>query len=122
MKTLDDFVRILTRVSYRPGWSIYFTMGEQPWLQVRFPAVDAVRGGEPIPHHGRKWLLSPHMTDSEVVSTAFAACLAAEEHECREHFTYRGQRVFGPHNDVTRVGELLACGSLDTDARKELQP
>jgi len=48
----------------------------------------------------RKWLLSPSMTDSEIVQTAFKACLTSMEHRTREHFTYKTRRVFGPHFDI----------------------
>jgi len=51
-------------------------------------------------HKGRKWLLSQHMTDSEIVQTALLAVLVCEEHEARERFRYRGAAIFGPHQDV----------------------
>jgi hypothetical protein len=55
---------------------------------------------------GRKWLLSPHMTNSEIVTTAFKALLTAVEHELREKFTYKGQAIFDPHMDVDRLVAL----------------
>jgi len=66
---------------------------------------------------GGKHLLSPHMTASELVQCAFKAFLAFEEHECREHFTYKGQLVLGPHNDLDKVAELLALGELKESVR-----
>lgn len=56
---------------------------------------------------GRKWLLSKHMTKSEIIQTAFKAVLTAEEHECREAFTYRGTAIFGPHFDVDALVSLI---------------
>lgn len=50
--------------------------------------------------HTRKWLLSPSMTDSEIVQTAFKLCMTSYEHRCREAFKYQGARIFGPHFDV----------------------
>lgn len=35
-----------------------------------------------------------------IVDCAFRAVMALEEHEARERFTYRGQRVFDPHRDT----------------------
>jgi hypothetical protein len=55
---------------------------------------------------GRKWFLSEHMTDGEVVQTALMACLAASEHEIREQFKYRGVSIFDPHYDIERLVEL----------------
>ena len=46
---------------------------------------------------GRKWMLSPHMTDGEVVQTTLAAVLAWYEHEARETFKFRGAAIFNPH-------------------------
>lgn len=54
----------------------------------------------------RKWLLSVHMTDGEIVQTAFKAVLTALEHEAREKFTYRGVTVFDPHYDIEALVEL----------------
>jgi hypothetical protein len=54
----------------------------------------------------RKWLLSPHMTKSEIVQTAFKLCLTSMEHRTREAFKYDGRRVFGPHYDVDALWEL----------------
>jgi hypothetical protein len=54
----------------------------------------------------RKWLLSPGMTESEVVQTAFKCCLTSMEHRTRESFLYQGARIFGPHFDVTDLVAL----------------
>lgn len=65
---------------------------------------------------GRKWRLSEHMTRSEIVQTALMAVLAWEEHEAREHFTYRGQKVFGPHFNVEALVKLCEQGQLEVRA------
>lgn len=49
---------------------------------------------------GRRWALSTAMTRSEIVQTCLAAVLAAEEHEARERFRYKGKAPFNPHLDV----------------------
>ncbi len=81
--------------------------GTRQYLQVTFIAPCNVTGDRKH-HSGRKWFLSPHMTRSEVVSTAFMAVKAAVEHETREQFLYRGQAVFGPHWDLDWLAEKLA--------------
>lgn len=48
----------------------------------------------------RRWILSPHMVKGEVIQTAFKCCITSMEHRTREHFLYRGRRVFGPHFDI----------------------
>lgn len=63
---------------------------------------------------GRKWLLSPHMVRSEVVSTIFKAVMTFEEHEIRERFLYKGKAIYGPHLDV----EALLSVADQTESRK----
>lgn len=54
---------------------------------------------------GRKWRLSPHMTDGEFIQTVFAAVLAFMEHETREEFLFRGRAIFGPHISLGTLWE-----------------
>ena len=46
---------------------------------------------------GRKWYLSKHMTEDEVVKTCYAAFKACVEHEIMEGFQYNSEPVFNPH-------------------------
>lgn len=81
MKTLDDLYRLVGRIRYK-GWEFYvghFRGNEVPYLRVRFHATDT-ETGEPAMQYGRKWPLSLHMTDAEIVQTALKAVLTAEEH------------------------------------------
>lgn len=54
---------------------------------------------------GRKWYLSEHMTDDEIVKTAWCAYEAAVKHEIMEGFKYDGIILFNPH---THFQALLA--------------
>lgn len=47
------------------------------------------------------------MTKDEVVSTALKLVLTAYEHEVREKFLYKGERIFGPHFDVDFLADVL---------------
>ena len=80
------------------------------YLQGHFVEED-VNDGTPAPQHTRRWLLSPHMTKSEIVQTVFKCAITASEHEVRERFTYRGRTVFGPHFDVDALWGI--CGQDD---------
>jgi hypothetical protein len=107
MKTLSDFEKLVAQIGYKPGWRITVsqTQGGGHYLQVVFEAVEA--GMTTVGVQGcRKWFLSPHMTDGEVVQTALIAVLAAEEHEAREFFLYKGRPIFGPHFNLNRLVEL----------------
>jgi hypothetical protein len=106
VKTLSDFQRLLADVAYKPGFrlEVFENHAASIYLQVKFTSADptATTVGEQV-QHGRKWLLSPHMTDGEVVQTCLAAILAAEEHEAREYFKYKGRAIFGPHFNLEKL-------------------
>src|SRR5688572_15170526 len=46
---------------------------------------------------GRKWYLSSHMTDDEVIKTAYCAFEAAVKHEIMEAFKVDRVVLFNPH-------------------------
>ena len=98
---------LLAAIRYK-DWCFAVNEMESGWfyLQVVFQALNHETGVFE-PQHGRKWLLSPHMTKSELVQTAFKAVLTAEEHEARENFFYQGKPVFGPHLDVEALLEVV---------------
>lgn len=64
------------------------------------------RTGLAAPWNGRKWRLSPHMTDGEIVQTAFLAVMTAAEHEQREKFSFDDVTVFDPHYDIHQLVAL----------------
>lgn len=68
------------------------------------------RTGEPYNEGGRKWDISSHATESEIVFTAWKAFLTFVEHEMRENFTYKGKKIFDPHIDVSAL--LVVCEQL----------
>ena len=82
------------------------------WIQVC--SLDAEGNSQ----NGRKWWISPHACDSEIVMTGFAAWAAWLEHEAREAYTFRGVRVANPHWDVADLAarpprtECRACPSI----------
>lgn len=46
---------------------------------------------------GRKWYLSKHMTDDEIIKTCYAAFEACVKHEIMEGFKVDGKMLFNPH-------------------------
>lgn len=75
---------------------------DQPWLQIVDTALP------PEYAYGRKWRLSQHMTESEIVGTAFAAYKAWLEHEMMESFTYYDVAVFNPHVSIQARIEMAS--------------
>lgn len=83
-----------------------------PYLQASYVEADIVTGEQEI-QKTRKWQLSPHMTKSEFIQTAFKCCITSMEHRAREHFRYKGAAVFGPHFDVDALLELCRAKRHD---------
>ncbi len=104
--SFTDYRAIVDRCSF-PNFSFIIGSGRSgdDYLQIECSAYDNITAA-PLNWRGRKWRLSPHMTPSEVVQTAFKAVLTAIEHETRETFLYRGVAIFDPHYDVEKLVEL----------------
>lgn len=114
-QTVDSIKHIVESVTF-PGYSFHVVSlidGAVIYLQASFMAACA-RTGAVEEQRTRKWLLSQHMTVSEVVQTALKCVLTSVEHEAREAFRWRGQAVFGPHLDVMQTWALCATDQLDT--------
>ncbi len=66
------------------------------FIQVIYEAPCVKTGGLQI-FHGRKFYLSDHMTEDEIVKTAYLAFKLAVEHEIMEGFKVDGKVLFNPH-------------------------
>jgi hypothetical protein len=65
----------------------------------------------------RKWYLSSHACESEIIRTAYKAIEAAELHELQENFIYCGQRIFDPHLNLTDLAAAIGLGGIGQDVR-----
>jgi hypothetical protein len=115
MSTMVRLMEVIKRVAY-PGFefTVFMRPTSVPSYYLQISCADACNEtGDQIVWKSRKWLLSEHMTDGEIVQTAFKATLAAIEHETRERFTYRDVSVFDPHYDIEKLVELRqSAGAL----------
>lgn len=108
MQNAETIAAVLDNVHLPFGLTVNFvhSKGGYYYLQVGdLKATCNVTGNE-VSWRGRKWLLSEHMTDGEIVQTVFKAVLTAMEHEVRELFLYRGHSIFDPHYDIDKLVEL----------------
>lgn len=80
------------------------------YLQATYEEPD-INTGEVETQYTRRWPLSPLATKSEIVQTCFKCCITSMEHRTREHFLYKGRRVFGPHFDVDALWGI--CDQID---------
>lgn len=110
--TPQDILAIISRVTYKPGWSILlgFDSGtaensSRPFVQLEVDetsdaSLDSYkRDGTRTPWKSAKRYLSPHMCRQEVVGAVFGLIKDAELHEVHEWFRYRGASIFNPHLD-----------------------
>lgn len=114
---IERCTRLLAAVSFQ---NYSFTVRESHggvFLQASYMEPD-IYTKEPALQHTRKWLLSPAMSDSEIVSTVFKCCLTSMEHRCREDFTYKGARIFGPHFNVDDLARICLDGKENAGARE----
>lgn len=86
------------------------------FIQIQFDDVDHETGEPGYRAYCRKWYLSPHMTTSEVVRTAWKAYEAAVIHEAQETFKYKKAPIYNPHIDV----DCLVTASQFRDSREDL--
>ena len=92
-------------------------MAPDLWFQFCWEDKDHIIGGNFV-CKGRKWKLSLHMTDSEIVQSVFLAAKVAMEHEIREAFKFQGRPVMRPHFDVYKLMEL--CDENADSKRSEV--
>lgn len=108
----EAIARVLGAVRYKSGWKLRWSSSPSKvslWWQMEAP--DYTKPGMPMmTWQCREWVLFDPVTEDKLVKTALAAALQAEEHECREAFTYRGVRLFDPHLTVQQLMEA-ACPS-----------
>ena len=109
-----NFTEVVGRITFPNFTFIVHENAFRPTLQLKCTGTCNISGAD-ITWSSRKWALSWHMTDGEVVQTAFKAVLTALEHEAREQFTYRGVSIFDPHYDI----EKLVALRMQHDALKE---
>jgi hypothetical protein len=90
------------------------------YVQVRGMSRDLTRPTDNayISWTGRKWLISQHMTETEVVNTCYLALVQAMMHELQEAVHYKGQRVFDPHIAVWHRMENNASDVIPQDVRE----
>lgn len=111
-KTREEIREILKDVKFKNHEFLLIQDHYRFLLQIRY-MDKCVETGEWKEQKGRKWLISPFATKSEIVQTAFKAIMTSQEHVAREFFTYRGKNVFGPHFDVDALWEICDSENLD---------
>ena len=118
IETLLQLKQIVNQLTYKDQEFRIGELGDGFFIQVRFYAQDLNTNNIEL-QSGRKWYISKFMTKSEIVQTAFQACLKAEEHECRENFKYQDEQVFCPHYSIDELYEFSKNSSRDSRSTLE---
>ncbi len=96
---------IINQVDYKPhtGFRILRDKRCIVFLQhVQFIDDCTVDDDTALEQRGRKFYISRHMTDEEIVRTASLAVQVFECHESHEWFRYQGKRYLNPHPEGQR--------------------
>jgi|SRR5579859_637364 len=107
--------KLLSEITFQDWRFELVSSLDKLYLQVVAQGEDSRNPGTFYRWKGRKWLLSPHMTESEIVQTALKAVLTCVEHEAREQFQWKGRAIYSPHISIRALFQI--CETLDT--RKE---
>lgn len=106
MAPVEAMRAVVEEVNF-PGYE--FFVGESMhgflYLQAEYDESDTLTGVVER-QHTRRWALSPEMSKSEIVATAFKCILTSMEHKTREWFTYRGRSIYHPHYDVDSLHSI----------------
>ena len=74
---------------------------------------------DPTDQNTRKYYISEHMIPSEVVQTILLLVKTSLEHRMREHFLYKGQRIYGPHFDVDELVQVCVDKKIDYRGKRK---
>lgn len=111
---ISEAVVILGELEYPEYTFLALVDGRgEMYLQGEYMEADIYTGVEEK-QLTRRWFISPQMSKSELVQTAFKMIMTSMEHRVREHFKYRDQLIFGPHFNVDDLWELARDGNLAT--------
>lgn len=118
MLKFNELKEIISQIKYKDWNFVLEQKGDGFLLQVTFMGEDSVTG-EVCLQKCRKWYISSHSCLSEIVSTAYKAVQAAEEHEMRERFSYKGRLIYNPHFHPDDVVQAIESEVVSLDARKK---
>jgi hypothetical protein len=111
-KTGPEIVAIVNGIAFMGGQFVVMEKGDGYLLQLLYDEPD-VETGKIETQKTRKHYVSPWMTETEIVDTAFYCAVRSMEHRAREHFTYKGLRVHSPHFSIVGREQLCAYKCFD---------
>lgn len=98
---------LVERTRYKPngGWRVTRSNRGLVFVQHQQDLEDCIEEeAGPSLQRGRKFLMSEHMTDEEILRTLLLSAKLFEEHEAHEWFRVDGRRFLNPHPEGGRGG------------------
>lgn len=120
MISLSTIRNITSRIKFRDFTFRSDLMGNDGYfVQVVFTAPCTVTG-DVSEQHGRKYYLSRHSLEDEVIKTCWVAVELALRHEAMEDFLVDGVAIFHPHTDCARLIELQSTDGVHVHREKQI--
>lgn len=91
------------------------------YLRAFYAEEDTTTGLNAI-QYTRKWFISPEMSKSEVVATAFKCVMTSMEHRTREWFTYKNRAIYMPHYNVDELHKICEEREVRPTSFGEIPP
>lgn len=112
MISINEINRIVGQITYKPNWDIrvHTESGTdvRPYIQIHVTnSIDTITGETCSWSSGKRYL-SFHMCRQEIVGVVYGLIEAAEMHEMREWFRYRGASIYNPHLDPDALVEVAS--------------
>lgn len=119
MQTLESIKALVNECSFN-DWMFRVDANKDgtPYVQVLFMDKDRITGKEEL-QRCRKWILSLHSTNSEIIRAVFKAVEAAMLHEVQEAFKFRNARIYNPHMDLEELADAINAKSVGISLRDE---
>lgn len=115
-KSIEEIKEIINQIKFKDRKIHIDLMGSTGcFIQVQYMEVCIDSGALQL-QKARKWYVSFFSTETEIVETVFKAIRTSNDHVLKEHFTYKGRRVYSPHFDIN--ARIHICDEWESDGRK----
>lgn len=105
--TMEHIREVLDQCSFMDRKFLVMKKGDGFLIQMSYMEPDVEKpGSEPVEQKTRKYYISPHMCESELVETVWLMVQRSQLHVASEYFTYKGRRVYSQHFDIQARLEL----------------
>jgi len=104
---LQQIGAILSEITYKPNWHIaLYGTPEKCYVQIEVTNSVCTVSRETVDWKSGKRYLSQYMCRQEIVGVVYGLIEAAEIHEMREWFRYKGASIYNPHLDPDALVEV----------------